>query len=294
MTIKVPENAKTAFDGNMQTSSAVELPFSAPAFFIVNGNAQLQQVGGIHYFGGWACGTEKLKEAADSWENVTFPVRGLTPTETIVQSGQKLPVYASRSLLVAPIGIRKFSTIKDPSGQKRRVPPFTKGARPGIQVVCMLGYKDENKNIFPWAPIILTANGYQTNNVQGAFSNWNKAIKPLVQKLIPDQKPASVSNLFWMAIGTFGQDRIQKPAGEKFITPVSCYIPENLDEKILESLYVGEEIAEYMADLSEKSREWFQVFNVPANSQKLVAEPVEEHDNWDMQEPPPPEDDIPF
>jgi len=294
MSIQVPDSAKTAFEDNMQTSGAVELPFLAPPFYIVNGNARLEQVGGIHFYGGWACNVDKLQTAAESWNDRLFPIPGLTATETILDSGQKLQVHASRNIFVAPIGIRQFSTITAPDGRKQRVAPFTKGARPGIQVLCVLGYRDPNKAIQPWAPIMLTASGYQVNHVGDAFANWNKAIKPLVRKLVPGVEPSSILNLFWMSIGTFGKDRKTRTVGggqqQQIITPVTSYIPDTLDEESLSSLYVGEEIAEWMVELSNLSKDWLQVFK---NLTTPKVEQVDSHE-LDMQEPPPPEDDIPF
>src|SRR5262245_7052581 len=116
--MKIPDKAKDAFEGNMQTSGAVELPFAVAPFYIVNGNARLEQVGGIHYFGGWAVNVDKLQAAAETWEDRPFPIPGIVETETILESGQKLKVYAARSLFVAPIGMRQFSTLSSPDGRK--------------------------------------------------------------------------------------------------------------------------------------------------------------------------------
>jgi len=295
MSIKISEKVTGAFDGNMQSSSAVELPFACPPFFVSNGDARLEQAGGVHYFGGWACSTEKLQIASESWEDRPFPIPGLTQTDIIVKKNQKLQVLASRNILVAPIGVRQFSTITADDGRKQRVAPFTKGARPGIQVLCILGYKDANKAIQPYMPVMLTASGYQVNHTQDAFANWNKAIKPLIKKLLPNVEPSKISNLFWMSIGTFGTKpnfvSVGKGDQGNTITPISAYIPETLDEKVLETLYVGDDVSEWMADLSALAKDWLQVFRnmTPA---KPVTEPEEPHD-FD-QEPPPPEDDIPF
>ncbi|HCR70924.1 MAG TPA: hypothetical protein DIW23_05735 [Anaerolineae bacterium] len=292
--LDIPEKASNAFQGNMQNGGAVELPFPAPSFFIVNGNAQLQQVGGIHYFGGFACAKTKLQEAAESWENVVYPVPGLYETEKILESGEKLPVFASRNLTVAMIGMRLFATLK--SDGKTRVPAFSKEAIPGIQVVCLLGYKNENKEILPWAPIMISASGYQVNNVRDAFIKWFKAIKPTVKKLAPNQEPSNITNLFWMSIGTFGETRVQKPAGQKFITPVSSFIPDVLDEDVVKSRYVGNEIASLMADFATDAKEWLHVFDkdkfTGPTSPQGFTEPAEDP-HWDSQEQPP-EDDIPF
>jgi hypothetical protein len=299
--MKIPDKAKTAFDGNMQSSSTVELPFPAPPFYIVNGNAQLAALNNFQYFGGWACNTDRLKFAADEWQGAPFPIPGLVSAETVLDNGNKLPVLAARSLLVAPIGMRQYSSVFDHgTGRTQRVAPFTPGARPGIQVLCVLGYKNEQKAIQAWAPVMLTTKGYQVNNVQKAFSSWQKTIKPLIKKLIPDAPPSSVSNLFWMSIGTFGQERKQELVGSgqqrKPITPISAWIPENLDEAMLERLYVGDEIAEWMADLSEQAQDWLKVFEnlAPAVNARSQTPPLPEEPDFDLDPIPATEDEIPF
>ena len=55
-------------------------------------------------------------------------------------------------------------------------------------------------------------------------------------------------------------------------------------------MYVGESIAEFMADISEKSQEWLKVFSSMQSAQK--SQP---HEEVLADEPPPPDDsDIPF
>jgi hypothetical protein len=289
MTINIPGKAQTAFQGNMQTSAAVELPFPAPAFYIVNGDAKLAALKNVQYFGGWACNVEKLREAADHYSNVPYPIPGFHELNMVADDGKTYDVLTSRSLVVATVGMRQFSTIKDASGNKKRVAPFTKGARPGIQVLCILAYRNEQKQIVPWAPVMLTANGYQVNHIQKAIQTWRKTIKPYVGKLVPGADD-SILNLFYMHIGTFGAERKAEPAGEKSITPVSAFIPDEMDEKKIENLYVGEPMAEFMADISEKSQEWLKVFSNMQQAQPSRNQPEEMIE----ESPLPPEDDIPF
>ena len=293
--MKIPDKAKTAFQGSMQNSGTVELPFPAPPFYIVNGNPQLAAIGGFQHFGGWACNADKIKDAADHWTNVPFPISGLVTADIFLDGGKKLSVLGSRSLLVAPIGMRQFSSVFDQNtNQTRRVAPFTPGARPGLQVLCVLGYKDVNKVIQVWAPIMITAKGFQVNHVQKAFASWQKTIFPVIKRMIHDAD-SSVSNLFWMSIGTFGPELKQEyvGSGQRMpITPVSAFMPETVDEEVLERLYVGDQVAEFMADLSSESAEWLKVFENMEPAQKK-AQPVQA--GTDLYEPPPPEeDDIPF
>lgn len=265
MSFKIPEKAKNAFDGNMNTKGTVELPFPAPAFYIVNGNAQLAALQNFQYYGGWACNVDKVKEAADHWDNTIYPIPGLQETQIVMDNNQQLNVMAARSLVVAPIGLRQYSsTFDQATGQTRRVAPYTPGARPGMQVLCVLGYRDQSGAIFHWAPILLTAKGYQVNNLQKAITNWQKAIKPVLKKMVPETPPSSIANLFWMSIGTFGKERKQDLVGtgqKKPITPISVFIPDVIDETLLGKLYVGEAMAEFMADISDQAKEWLQAFN---------------------------------
>jgi hypothetical protein len=293
MAIQVPDSAKTAFQGSMSDGAKVELPFPAPAFYVINGDAKLAALKNFQYFGGWACGSDKVKFASENWKDAPYPIPGYGTAEIPQDNGNLMEVVASRKLIVAPIGMRQYSIVYDPgTGRTRRLAPFTKHARPGVQVLCVLAYKNENA-IYPWAPIMLTAKGYQVNHIQNAFTNWRKAIKPHVQKLIPGAND-SVLNLFWMHIGTFGEARKQEIVGQganqSVITPIISYIPDNLTEEMVENQYVGAPMAEYMAELVEKSQEWLNVFKNPQAAQ--AANHFEQEDDYIP--PPPPEDDIPF
>ncbi|MBK8467708.1 MAG: hypothetical protein IPL32_17985 [Chloracidobacterium sp.] len=294
MPISIPSSAQTAFQGNMNESGKIELPFHAPAFYIINGDAKLAALKNFQYYGGWACGTDKVKAAAESWENCPFPIPGYGTDNLPQTNGSEMEVVSSRKLIIAPIGMREYSSLFDQStGNTRRVPPFTKGARPGIQVLSVLAYKNENA-IHPWAPVLLTAKGYQTNHVKNAIMNWRKAIKPHVQKLVPGAND-SILNLFWMHIGTFGDVRKQEIVGaganQKTITPITAFIPDDITEQQVEKQYVGEPMAEFMADLSAQAQEWLNVFKQP-QSATPVAGHIELEDDYSA--PPPPEDDIPF
>lgn len=294
MPITIPGKAQNAFEGSMKTSQSVELPFPCPAFFVVNGDAKMRPFNDFRYFGGLSGHTDKIVEASSKWQDAPYPIPGLELLEMMDDAGKPYETLSARSLIVAPIGMRLFSSLKE-NGFKKRVAPYTKGATPGIQVLSLLAYKNEQKQITPLYPIMLSANGYQVNHIQKAFEDWRKAIKPFVNKLVPGAS-ASVLNLFYMYIGTFGPERKQELVGrgdnQRTITPIVSFIPESLDEKKVENMYVGEEVAEWMADIHEESLEWLKVFSnmQSAQSSQPQAAYVEEY----IPEPPPPEDDIPF
>jgi len=286
MPISVPSSAQGAFNGTMQSGQKIELPFPAPPFNILNGDPKFEELQNIMYFGGFDSSIQNLKAAVEQWENCPFPIPGFTEKE-LTKDGKKVPSVISRVLIVAPIRMRQFSKYTDPVTKKvKRVAPFTKGARPALQVLAYLAYLNESKTVTPWAPILITATGYQVNHVTKAFSDWKKAIQPFMNDIAPGM-PSDVTNLFWMRIGTFGKAAHFEPHGESIITPVSSYIPDDLTAAKVESQYVGNDMAEFMASLVVQSDEWANAYR-NATPATAVNEAV--HD-----EPlPPPEDDIPF
>ncbi len=295
MTINIPSKAKNAFDGSMKTRSAVELPFPCPAFYVINGNPDLEALNNSLYFGGWACSNDNLKKANEKWEDIPEKIPGLYEIKR-TSKGAQYYVQSARSIIFASIGMRMYSVLKE-NGMERRVAPFTKGATPGIQVLGVLGYKNEQKQIQPWAPVMLTSSGYQCNHIQSAFTAWRKAITPHVKKLVPDFSD-SVLNLFWMYIGTFGEQKqipVGKGSDQKYITPMNAFIPESLDENKVQNMYVGDPMAEFMADIHEQAQEWLNVFD---NMQKSAAKNQHSANHEEVapyeESPLPPEDDIPF
>jgi hypothetical protein len=281
---------------DLDTGGSTELPFPTPAFWVMNGNAALKQVGGAHYFGGWACSSEKLQAPMDFWEsdNMTFPIPGFEETEVDIAQGT-LPVYTSRSLLICPMGIRQYSTMEI-NGYDRRVAPFTPGARPGLQVLGLLGFVSD-KTVYPWAPVLLSPKGYQVNHVQKAISTWKAALAPVLKKA---GVAASAFPYFWMQIGTFGQERKQEMVGKNKkqpITPITCLVPDDLNASNIERRYVGREIAEWMNDLADQAHEWLHVFD-NMQAPKNGAGGGNEYHEPPMPEEPPMEvyddDDIPF
>lgn len=289
MTLKIPNKAQGAFQENMDGQNKIQLPFPAPPFYVLNGDANFEELGGVQYFGGFGASEQNVKAASEQWENCPYPIPGFQEKE-LKQDGKKIRSIVSRSVVVAPIGMRLFSTIKGEDGKIRRFPPFTKKARPSIQVIAYLGYLNENKQITPWAPIMLTAKGFQVNHISDAFRNWKKAITPFMADIAPGM-PSSITNLFWMNIGTFGPNPKFEPHGESSITPVGAFIPDDLDAKKVENRYVGESVAEFMADLASQSQDWISAYNKPG-SDVQDDEPVAGNGSYEPDLPP--EDDIPF
>jgi hypothetical protein len=133
---------------------------------------------------------------------------------------------------------------------------------------------------------VLTAKGYQARNLLDAFNLWNKATAPIRWKAAPGV-PAWC---FYLSLGTYGKERhvmnVGKPGAQSPITPITAYIPESFDEELISSLFVGEELAEKMAELQDQAADWLGAWKESALS--------EESQEADFMEDEPPMEDIPF
>jgi hypothetical protein len=267
----------------MRSHETVDLPFPVLYVWALNGQNSYKSQGGALYYGGWACKAEDLQSVTDQgglwtpegWKQVTIASR----------DGGEFEAFTARSVIIAPIGKRE-SWLMD----GKRSTDYIEGGRRHLQVLAYLADaqgEPSARTFVPWGPVVLTAKGYQARNLLDAFSRWDKSTAQIRWKVAPGV-PAWC---FYMALGTFGRERqainVGKPGAQSPITPITAYIHERFDEKLIGSLFVGPEIAEKMAELQDQAQEWLNAWKkVP------LAEAVEEY-----QETPFPaeiEEEIPF
>jgi hypothetical protein len=249
-------NLARKLDQGMRAGEAVELPFPVVYVWALNGQASYKSQGGALYYGGWACKADDLQAIANQqglpvpneWKQVTIASR----------DGGEFEAYASRTIAVAPIG-RRVSWLHD----GKRAATYIEGGRRHIQVLAYMAETHSGngtKQFVPWGPIVLTAKGYQARNLLDAFARWEKATSQLRWKLAPGI-PAWC---FYLTLGTFGKERqpinVGKPGAQSPITPISAYLPDNLSEDTLASLFVGNEVAEVMANLQDQAAEWLNAW----------------------------------
>src|SRR5690606_23854536 len=131
-----------------------------------------------------------------------------------------------------------------------------------------------------------------------ALAGWERATKAVRNKIAPGV-PAWC---FYLSIGTFGHERKQTMVGkraQKAITPITLYVPKEINETLIEKLFVGQETAETMAIYLENAQEWLQAYEdrqaVHGNGGGRFNQPPPD-DDFPLDPPDPnfDEDEIPF
>lgn len=252
MAIKLNEQLKNQIGNWQDESGETKLPFDAPVIWVLNGAAQykpFQQQAPAMYFGGWATDSVTL----DTMDKIP---NGMVKHEFTPKGGETITVYSARQIAVATFGKRLSSV--DKNGV--RYPGYQKGASPRLQVLAILAEIDANKKRIPLYPVVLSAKGYQASNILNAINDWS-AKTAKARRDFADKLPA---NLFWMHIGTFGNEPNYKQVGQgnakSPITPVMCHLPETIDEKLIDARFVGEQVAQEMDALREQATAWLDAW----------------------------------
>jgi hypothetical protein len=265
------ELARKLGDG-MRFGDAVELPFPVIYLWALSGQASYKAQGNALYYGGFACKADAMAEIneqqtldiPEGWKQVTIGSR----------DGQEFEAFVTRSVLVAPFS-KRISWLLD--GQ--RSPEYVDGGRRHIQVLAYLAEKkgtNGDSQYIPWGPVVLTAKGYQAKHLTDALQRWEKASSYIRRKVAPGI-PAWC---FYLALGTFGKERLAvnvgKPGAQSPITPITSYIPDNLDEKQLAKLFVGNDVASIMADLQDNAQEWLSAWQQPVQENGQAIQSYDE------------------
>ena len=286
MAIQLNQRTADALGQGMNMGGGIELPFHAPVLWVVNGDARMRQANNALYFGGWAGKMTDIQEAQRNWD-VNFLPHGFTEGEIVPGQGAAFPAYLTRSLLVAPIGLR---TSWIGQGQARH-DHYEPGYRQHVQALVFVGAREKG-GMVPWGPVVLSAKGYQAGNITKAFKDWEKHTSA-IRKTVAPGIPAWC---FYLAIGTFGKDRVAIQVGKNSqspITPISAYLPENLDEATMESLFVTEEVAEEMATYLADAGEWLNAWG-KASEKASGGQPARNQDFDADYVPEEPGEEIPF
>jgi hypothetical protein len=297
MAIQLNDETLEAFQDSMRVAGTIELPFAVPYLWVINGDVKLEAVGGAQYFGGWSTDAQKMIEAGQDYGKDTAPA-GWIRQQVISSTGQRVDSFLSRSAIVAPIDFRRSWFWKGDGGLVQRSPDYFQGSRQHVQALVYLAGKS-NGSINPWGPAVISAKGFQANNLLKSFETWNKATASIRKQVAPGV-PAW---FFYLAIGTFGterHDRMVGPTGKQSgITPIGPYIPETITADQMESLFVGQEIANDMVIIKREAQEWLKAWGTPSPRGPAQASPaapiIEEAYPVPPEEPPLPDDgDVPF
>ena len=254
-----PELASQLTEG-MRGGGTGELPFPVLYAWALNGQASYKQQGGALYFGGWACKAEDMNTIAKTADIDIPPGWSLATVGT--REGGEYEAYVTRSLIVAPISKRQSWLLDD-----KRYPEYVEGGRHHVQALTILGMRGTDNSCSAWGPVVLTAKGYQARNLLDSFSRWEKATASTRYKIAPGV-PAWC---FYLAVGTFGKERISLLVGKKNaqspITPIVLYGTDGIKEELLASLFVGSAVAARMGEYQAQAREWLKAWAQPVQDQ---------------------------
>lgn len=266
MTISLSGDTANRLNGGMQTGNSIELPYFTPKFWVVNGDPRLRAVGGAQFFGGFAVTVEDWQKACEELGIEVCTPPGFIQTETETQDGKTLEVFMSRNLIVAPIANRVTWTNAD--GQ--RFNAYAPGTRQHAQVIAYMARKLEDGTFDTFGPIMITAKGFQAKNVLDSFGAWDRATKQVRGKVAPGV-PAWC---FYLSVGTFGERKqvLVGKGAQSPITPITAYIPKEINGELLERLFVGQEVAETMLVYLEDAEEWLHAYE---QKQGMVAAGVQ-------------------
>lgn len=292
----VDQSAAGRLNEGMALGGGIELPFSAPVFWWMNGNAQARAVAPSTpalYYGGWAANAESILDVQD--ERGAVP-NGLVPTDIYTRDGKEIQAYTSRLLVVAPISFRQAWVISQGQQTAQRSTGYVAGARQHIQVLALMGFQRPDKTYQSWGPIVLSAKGYQAAYLQSAMKDWKKVIDKGLTQMGANPKPPAWA--FWAGIGTFGDkintQNVGKNGAQSPVTPLNLFVPKEITSDLLRRLYVGRDGVTEMASLLDEAGEWLGAWkNAESNHPNGgAAGPID--DGYIPPEPNFADDDIPF
>ena len=259
MAIQIPEKANefTPFE-----EGGVRLPFDAPLFWWVNGsNRGVKNGSGVDYFGGWSTDGALLDSMVQS-SGIAIPDRLVSEIQ-IPKNGNQFTIYSTRWLAVAPIA-RRFRWLIDQDK------PNDKG-RGHSQVLCLCSF---GKPLQYWMPVILSAKGLASKAIDTAFKSFET--ETAVARKTWAHNAAYW--FFWTRIGTFSDERNEVLVGPRGtqspIVEAQTYVPADLTEAKLDSLYVGERNVDIMLEMKELSSEWANAWIDNATSKQTIGRDV--------------------
>lgn len=214
------------------------LPFPALNLWWQNGNAQLKNLGGCQYYGGWQ-GEQKQLEGQDwtlskSWERYDFTTR----------DGKTIPSVGNRIVTVGLIANRTRYTRGQDIHDVRLT--WEQGYSSHTQ---WLGAMFSNTAMTDIIPVVLTVKGTQAGNMFKAVKAWQEA-------LATANKAWSnyAISAFALSFGTTGDERkarmVGKTGSQSPIVPIEACIA-NVEKRL-----ISRETIERMLDLRTQAKAW--------------------------------------
>lgn len=242
--ISLPDNIKPkkVFTSDFQY---VQLPFPYLRLSWHNGNPHASKVEGAKYYGGWQIGEDRVSEDLATFGFDSLPSYFTPSTEWVADNGKAYWARSARYIYAAPI----FA--KDDWWEEFS-PQGTKVKRHRLDMLVYLA-SINNAVWEPWGPAVLSASGYAASAIAKSFKDFAKDTSEIRRQFAP-----GVDDMFFYAcLGTFGPDRVNKPAGDSAYVPCQFNKPKDgWNEQHLTNCFVGEGIAAVMVDLQVQADAW--------------------------------------
>lgn len=235
-----------------KTGEGVQLPFPVLNVWVWNGDQKQKTSAAacpMLYFGGWATDSGKLGELILGG-SVPSDLEKWSAFESAGDKGA-WDGRGSRTVTAAVIAYRSRWLGKD---GKVAGPHFDreKGlTRQHGQWLALLYINSK-----PWGYTVLTAKGYQAQNVAKAIKDWAAAIQPFRRELNAQNLPLSA---FAITLGTQGAEpkfvAVGKDATSK-ITPIEAVIPADLTAERVAQRFIGATRVRENTDHLARAAEW--------------------------------------
>lgn len=249
MTNQLPERLTlpeeiVSHDDPLHAGSIVQLPYDAAFFRWVRGQAEIppDHGSGVKHFGGWGCNATEadalLTPLPDRFVRETF----LSP------EGKEYEMLCARSMALALIGTR-FRWLEDEN-------------RGHTQNLCLMAeYDKESQSFVAWGPVVLTTKGTTSMAVEKRFGDWARMTAAARRDIAPDVPWW----YFYTALGTFGDQRVQKMVGkdqhQSFVTPPQIHgAGTELTPAQLQMRFVGPNDAALMLEYKTLAAEWLDAW----------------------------------
>lgn len=241
MAVKVKQEYVKAIGSVSPETDGIQLPYVAPLAWWTNKRSNNEN-DGVDYFGGWAM---KL----DDYDNGVAEY-GPLPNWYDSDGGKIGPLKTCRSILVAPFGSRT-RWMSEEKGDDR-----TGTHRHELAYVA---YVNSDRKVIPWGPMILSMKVTTAMEYVKLMKEWSVTTYDARHEFA-DGAPA---HFFYMPIGTFGETPVITVAGKKTsktsnVTHPQVYQYPNINEALIDYLYVGDAVCDWMAEFKSRSFEWLR------------------------------------
>lgn len=219
-----------------------------------NGAGAYSTIGGVPYFGGWMTSEDDI-ELANS-------IMGKRPEkwsayDLVGKSGNPYRAWGSRYVAVAPIGMRRRWVNADPQNNVN--------AHGQMNILCYMAdviHKDNTAIYDPYFPVVLSAKSMSANFVKQSLADFDRATASARYQFAG----GNPSSAFWAVIGTFSDKPNTIMVGKKqksAITPCSCFLPSQITEDTLKTIFVNSDIkvTKLMVELKQQCKDWLHAWD---------------------------------